>query len=109
MRTIHYSANSVLPNTTGAVGVQVLDVHEAEPTVSLVPILGWALADGIEPQPLFMMNKHCDAIYDPTTGHVHTQYGECWSSLEEAVPVLAHANREALKQAPAKADTVSAS
>jgi len=84
MRTIHYSENSVLPNTTGAVGVQVLDIDEAKPTVSLVPILGWALADGIEPQPLFMMNKHCGAIYDPTTGHVHTQYGECWSSLKEA-------------------------
>lgn len=89
MRTIHYSANSVMPNTTGVVGLQVLDIDEAEqPTVSLVPILGWALADGIEPQPLFMMNKHCDAIYDPTTGHVHTQYGECWSSLEEAVDYL---------------------
>jgi len=67
MRTIHYSANSVMPNTTGAVGVKVLDAHEAEPNVSLGPILGWALADGIEPQPLFMWHKQCDAIYDPTT------------------------------------------
>ena len=88
MRTIHYSANSVMPNTTGAVGVKVLDAHEAEPNVSLGPILGWALADGIEPQPLFMWHKQCDAIYVPATGHVHTQYGECWSSLEEASTYL---------------------
>jgi hypothetical protein len=85
MRTIHYSANSVMPNTTGVVGLQVLDIDEAEPTVSLVPIIGWALADGVQPQPLFMWNKHCDAIHDPATGHVHTQYGECWSSLADAV------------------------
>jgi len=105
MKTIHYSANSVLPNTTGAVGVKVLDIDEAEPYVSLVPIVGWALADGIEPQPLFMWHKECDAIYHPTTGHVHTEFGECWSSLEEASRDLVTAYRS-LKQPPANLDTV---
>ncbi len=88
MKTIHYSASSVMPNTTGVVGLQVLDLDEPELIVALVPIIGWALADGVQPQPLFLWNNQCDAIHDPATGHVHTQYGECWSSLTDAVDHL---------------------
>ena len=91
MQTIHYSVNSVMPNTTGVVGVQLLDLDRSEPTVALIPIIGWAMADGIEPQPIYLWNKadHIDAVYDPATGHVHTQFGECWANLQDAVQDLA--------------------
>jgi hypothetical protein len=104
MRTIHYSANSVMPNTTGVVVRQLLDLDEPEPTVSLVPIIGWALADGVQPQALFMWNIQCDAMHDPATGHVHTQYGECWSSLADAVShlVLMHRSQVRLSTASKK-------
>ncbi|NBW13975.1 MAG: hypothetical protein EBR82_38825 [Caulobacteraceae bacterium] len=90
MQTIHYSVNSVMPNTTGVVGVQLLDLDRSEPTVALIPIIGWAMADGIEPQPIYLWNKadHIDAVYDPATGHVHTQFGECWANLQDAVQDL---------------------
>jgi len=89
MKTIYYSANSVMPNTTGVVGVQLLDLDRSEPTVALIPIIGWAMADGIEPQPIYLWNKTVDAIHDPATGHVHTQFGECWANLQDAVQDLA--------------------
>ncbi len=92
MKTIHYSASSVMPNTTGVVGLQVLDIDEAEqPTVSLVPIIGWALVEGREPEPVYLWNKtsQVDAIHDPTTGHVYTRCGQCWTNLQDAVQDLA--------------------
>lgn len=91
MKTIHYSANSVMPNTTGVVGVQLLDLDRSEPTVALIPIIGWAMADGIEPQPIYLWNKadHIEAIHDPATGHVQSQSGECWANLKDAVKDLA--------------------
>ena len=90
MQTIHYSVNSVMPNTTGVVGLQVLDIGEEKPTVSLVPILGWAMADGVKPEPVYLWSSanHIDAVYDPATGHVHTQFGECWANLQDAVQDL---------------------
>jgi len=95
MKTIHYSANSVMPNTTGLVGIQVLDIDEEKPTVSLVPILGWAMADGIEPQPIYLWStaKHIDAVYDPRTGHVMDDCLGIWSSLDEAVEHFASMHR----------------
>ena len=95
MKTIHYSANSVMPNTTGLVGLQVLDIDEEKPTVSLVPILGWAMADGIEPQPIYLWNKadHIDAVYDSRTGHVMDDCLGIWSSLDEAVEHFASMHR----------------
>lgn len=105
MKTIHHSANNVLPNGTGLVGVQVLDIDQAQPSVSLVPILGWAMAEGVRPQPVCLWSapRFIDGVYDPRTGHVTDETGGSWSSLDAAVEhfVTMHRLRRSLEQTPA--------
>ncbi len=96
MKTMHYSASSVVPNTAGLVGLQGLDIDEEKPTVSLVPILGWAMADPVEPKPVYLWSaaKHIDAAYDPRKGHVMDGCSGSWSSFDKAVKHFASMHKQ---------------
>lgn len=85
---------NLLANSTGVVAIRLIDLHEDQPTALQIPVIAWRTDLESDPVPVLAWGFCYDAIHDPRTGHVFSEIGETWLSLEDAVRDLAKVLKE---------------